>query len=364
MPGPPRRAHRARGVRDAAGARRLGAHRRARRERGQGRRPRRRRSRSTARKLDVEVAGGGRTASVGAALRAWQAGVDLVPLERRRLGPRADDVVRQARRSRRRSARVARRRSQGADVRAARSRAARARSSTSRRRPSSIGCARCSTASPGSRRSRRRRASSASCARTSSAASTGWRSAATPASAACSPTTWVSARRSRRSPRSARRQDARRVARPACCSTGSRRPRKFRPDLDGRDLPRRAPRARSPSADVVLTSYPILRNDIDVLGERRVGHRDPRRVADDQEPRQPGRARRLQAQGAVARDAVRHADREPARRAVEPAPLHQPRPARRAHRLRRIAGPSRSGTAIAARPRACASGSGRSCCAA
>ena len=31
-------------------------------------------------KLEVEVAGGGRTASIGAALRAWQAGVDLVPL--------------------------------------------------------------------------------------------------------------------------------------------------------------------------------------------------------------------------------------------------------------------------------------------
>jgi hypothetical protein len=31
-------------------------------------------------KLEVELAGGGRTASVGAALRAWQAGVDLVPL--------------------------------------------------------------------------------------------------------------------------------------------------------------------------------------------------------------------------------------------------------------------------------------------
>ncbi len=31
-------------------------------------------------RLEVEVAGGGRTASVGAALRAWQAGVDLVPL--------------------------------------------------------------------------------------------------------------------------------------------------------------------------------------------------------------------------------------------------------------------------------------------
>src|SRR5439155_14249390 len=31
-------------------------------------------------RLDVEVAGGGRTASIGAALRAWQAGIDLVPL--------------------------------------------------------------------------------------------------------------------------------------------------------------------------------------------------------------------------------------------------------------------------------------------
>jgi superfamily II DNA or RNA helicase len=32
-------------------------------------------------KLEVELTGGGRTASVAAALRAWQAGVDLVPLE-------------------------------------------------------------------------------------------------------------------------------------------------------------------------------------------------------------------------------------------------------------------------------------------
>ena len=32
-------------------------------------------------RLDVDLTGGGRTASVGAALRAWQAGVDLVPLE-------------------------------------------------------------------------------------------------------------------------------------------------------------------------------------------------------------------------------------------------------------------------------------------
>jgi len=31
-------------------------------------------------KVDVELTGGGRTASIGAALRAWQAGVDLVPL--------------------------------------------------------------------------------------------------------------------------------------------------------------------------------------------------------------------------------------------------------------------------------------------
>jgi superfamily II DNA or RNA helicase len=31
-------------------------------------------------RIDVEVSGGGRTASIGAALRAWQAGIDLVPL--------------------------------------------------------------------------------------------------------------------------------------------------------------------------------------------------------------------------------------------------------------------------------------------
>nr|HEX4315007.1 DEAD/DEAH box helicase [Kofleriaceae bacterium] len=32
-------------------------------------------------RVDIKVAGGGRTASIGAALRAWQAGVDLVPLD-------------------------------------------------------------------------------------------------------------------------------------------------------------------------------------------------------------------------------------------------------------------------------------------
>ena len=79
--GPARRAHGPRGVRDAERARARGC------APTRAPRTRRRRSRSTRRssidgaKLDVELAGGGRTASVGAALRAWQAGVDLVPLD-------------------------------------------------------------------------------------------------------------------------------------------------------------------------------------------------------------------------------------------------------------------------------------------
>ena len=62
--------------------------------------------------------------------------------------------------------------------------------------------------------------------------------------------------------------------------------------------------------------------------------------------------------------ADRHAGREPPRRAVEPDALREPRPARRARRLRRaLRAPDRR-RAARARPRRCASASARSCCAA
>ena len=61
----------------------------------------------------------------------------------------------------------------------------------------------------------------------------------------------------------------------------------------------------------------------------------PRRGAGDQEPGQPDGARRLRAAGVAPPGADRHARREPARRALEPDALREPRPARRARRLRR-----------------------------
>ena len=76
-----------------------------------------------------------------------------------------------------------------------------ARTSIDRRRRSSIACGRCSRGSRAFRTPRCRPASSASSGRINRPVSTGCSSVATPASAACSPTTWASARRSRRSPR-------------------------------------------------------------------------------------------------------------------------------------------------------------------
>ena len=187
------------------------------------------------------------------------------------------------------------------------------------------------------------------CARTSSAASTGSRSCATPGSAACSPTTWASARRSRRS-----------------CALRGRTlvvgadERALQLGRGDRALPARPrasriyhgprPRARRRRPTSTLTSY------ADPAPRRRRARAastwdtvDPRRGADHQEPRQPGRARRATGCDAGFRvDAVRHAGREPPRRAVEPAPLHEPRPARRPRRLPGALRPRRSRTAIAA----------------
>ena len=54
-------------------------------------------------------------------------------------------------------------------------------------------------------------------------------------------------------------------------------------------------RALDATADVTLTSYALLRLDATALSARALGRRGPRRGAGDQEPRQPGRARRVRA---------------------------------------------------------------------
>ena len=328
-------------------ARELAAHRRARRERGEGGR------RSTpsvaidGARLDVELSGGGRTASIGAALRAWQAGVDLVPLDRRRLGPRADGVVRQARRARRRSARD--RAATTTACRSTRCPISRscARISTSRRRPSSIALRPLLDGFAGIPHVAAEPASSASCGRTSSAASTGSRSVATPASAACSPTTWASARRSRRSRRSA-----------ASTLVVSPTSVLFNWLAETTQVPPRS-RGSRPTTARAARSIDRRRHRADQLSAPAQRHRRARRAStwdtvildESQTIKNPDSqvaraAYRLQ--GALARHAVRHADREPARRAVEPAPLHEPRPARRPHRLPGALGASRSSTAMRA----------------
>ena len=276
-------------------ARLVDAHRRASAAGRQGRAARRPRRRSTATQLDVELVEAaaarhrsarrcarGRRASTSC--RSQGGGWGRVPM----------DVVRQARRPRspicsRPAAATTRSRSTRCPI----SRGC-ARSSTSRRRPSSSASrplldgfaghparARC-------RGGLRRRAA----ARTSSAASTGSRSAATPASAACSPTTWASARRSRRSRRSTGKTLV--VSPTSVLFNWLAETAQVPPGSQGRDLPRRAPRARHRRRrDRHELPDPAQRHRRP--RRRRVGHRDPRRVADDQEPRQPGRARRLPA---------------------------------------------------------------------
>ena len=362
---PPRRAHRPRSVRDAAGARHVAAHRREGRGGGEGRRRStcsiddRRRASSTSTlerrrphaPRSARRCARGRPASTSS--RSHGGGWGRVPMEWfDKHGERA-----------RRSARVARRRSQA---------------SRSTRCPISRGSAedldeppppeldRLRAAARRLRRHparrRRPRASSASCARTSSAASTGSRSAATPASAACSPTTWVSARRSRRSPRCVRRQDARRRRRRACCSTGSPRSAKFRPDLKVATYRGRAPRARHRRRRRAHElSDPAQRHR-----RARRGRRGTRSSSTSRRRSRTPTARSRApptAQGDVAAHAVRYAGREPARRAVEPAPLHEPRPARRPRRLPGALGRADRPRRCTAPPRACASASGRSCCA-
>ena len=193
----------------------------------------------------------------------------------------------------RRSARDARRRSQGADVRAARSRAAVPRTSTSRRRPSSSGCARCSTTSTASR-TRRCRQGFVGELRPYQQRGVDWLAFCRDAGLGCvladdmglgktiqalavvhAASTLVV------SPEERAVQLARRDRASSGPTSRSRPTHGTRRALDH----------RAPTSS--LTSYPILRNDIDVLAAVHVGHRDPRRVADDQEPRLAGRARRV-----------------------------------------------------------------------
>ena len=92
---------------------------------------------------------------------------------------------------------------------------------------------------------RRAPASSENCGRISNPASTGSRSVATPDSAACSPTTWASARRSRRS-RSCRRGKNTLVVCPkSVLFNWMAEIQQFRPDLTVVDVRGHAPRARS-----------------------------------------------------------------------------------------------------------------------
>jgi hypothetical protein len=165
------------------------------------------------------------------------------------------------------------------------------------------------------------------CARTSARASTGSASSATPGSA-----------RARR--RHGPRQDAPGALRDA--GPHARRvPAQRRLQLGGRDRevpprPEASPSTTARGASDrslrrrVITTYAVLRLDADALSKEEWDVRRPRRGAGHQEPRQPGRARRLRAARRAPGRALRHAGREPPRGAVEPAPLHEPGPARRA----------------------------------
>ena len=109
---------------------------------------------------------------------------------------------------------------------------------------------------------------------------------------ACSPTTWASARRCRRCARCAGARWSWR--RRSVLLNWAEEIARFRPGLRA-SLYHGPGRALDPEADVTLTSYALLRLDAEVLAQVALGHRRPRRGADDQEPGQPGRARRVPA---------------------------------------------------------------------
>ena len=112
--------------------------------------------------------------------------------------------------------------------------------------------------------------------------------------AACSPTTWASARRCRRCARS-QRPHAGGVPDERAASTGAPRSQRFRPGL--RVASTTAPRAHARSRRR-RDAHDATRSCASTPTRCRrssLGHGRPRRGAGDQEPRQPGRARRLRA---------------------------------------------------------------------
>ena len=118
-------------------------------------------------------------------------------------------------------------------------------------------------------------------------------SCAAPAWAACSPTTWASARPCRRCARSSGptlvvcpTSVVLQLAGGAARASGpASRCRVYHGPA----------RALDATADVTLTSYALLRLDAKALSARALERGGPRRGAGDQEPRQPGRARRVRA---------------------------------------------------------------------
>ncbi len=195
-----------------------------------------------------------------------------------------------------------------------------------------------STTSP---RSRARDGQRASCVRTSSTGSSGSRSCTSTGSAACSPTTWVSARRCRRWRCSCHAKDTWRTGRRARSSWSRRRAcvanwaaeaRRFAPGLRRarrsatRGPARRRARRRCAGADVVVTSYALFRLEYDDYARRELGRADARRGAVRQEPpvARPTSAPAELPRAVQARD-HRHADGEQPDGAVVAALDRRPR---------------------------------------
>ena len=108
---------------------------------------------------------------------------------------------------------------------------------------------------------------------------------------------------------------------------------RFRPALRVGDLPRARGARSIPTADVTLTTYAVLRLDAEALAAEAwdtvvLDEAQAIKNPDSQVARAA-----FELRGRLPRRAHRHAGREPPRRAVEPAALHEPRPARRPRRL-------------------------------
>jgi hypothetical protein len=310
--------------------------------------------------LAVTVGGEGRAVDALAALRAWQAGADLVALEGGGWGRAADAVAGAPRRDPRRPPGRARARRQAAGVRAA-------RRGAPGRRPGRAGADGSDAAARAGRRLRGDPRGAAPGGPDGDAAALpaqgrglAVRSAATRRWAACWPTTWASARRSRPS---ARCEGARWWSARPCAQLG-RRGGAVPSRLSKVALYHGAGASWSTTPDVTLTTYPICATtptrwrrsawDAVILDEAQAIKNPDSQVA---------RAA-YQLKWRVPRVAVRHAHREPPRGAVEPAALHQPRAARRARDF--ASATRRRSRPATARPpwRGCAAGCGRSCCAA